>query len=71
MLDFLMGGFDRVQFAGLALICLNNETKAHAERDLRELISSPKRMWTRNIKIEEPDSNYGNPYRKNSKLWCG
>jgi hypothetical protein len=38
--DFLMESFDRFQLAGLALICLKNETKADAERDLRELISS-------------------------------
>jgi hypothetical protein len=38
--DFLMEGFDRFQLAGLALICLKNETKADAERDLRELISA-------------------------------
>ena len=37
---FLMEGFDRFQLAGLALICLKNETKADAERDLRELISA-------------------------------
>ena len=36
--DFLIEGFDRFQLAGLALICLKNETKADAERDLRELI---------------------------------
>ena len=40
MRDFLMEGFDRFQLAGLALICLKNETKADAERDLRELIST-------------------------------
>jgi hypothetical protein len=38
--DFLMEGFDRFQLAGLALICLKNETKDGAERDLRELISA-------------------------------
>ena len=38
--DFLIEGFDRFQLAGLALICLKNETKADAERDLRELISA-------------------------------
>jgi hypothetical protein len=37
--DFLLEGFDRFQLAGLALIWLKNETKADAERDLRELIS--------------------------------
>ena len=40
MRDFLLEGFDRFQLAGLALICLKNDTKADAERDLRELISS-------------------------------
>ena len=38
--EFLMESFDRFQLAGLALICLKNETKADAERDLRELISA-------------------------------
>lgn len=38
--DFLMEGFDRFQLAGLALICLKNDTKADAERDLRELIAT-------------------------------
>ena len=40
MRDFLMESFDRFQLAGLALICLKNETKADAERDLRDLIST-------------------------------
>jgi hypothetical protein len=31
---------DRFQLAGLALLCLKNETKAGAEKDLRELISA-------------------------------
>ena len=35
-----MESFDRFQLAGLALICLKNETKADAERDLRDLISA-------------------------------
>ena len=39
MRDFLMEGFDRFQLAGLALICLKSDTKADAERDLRDLIS--------------------------------
>lgn len=38
--DFLMEGFDRFQLAGLALICLKNETKAEAEADLRDLIAA-------------------------------
>ena len=40
MRDFLMEGFDRFQLTGLALVCLKNETKADAERDLRDLISA-------------------------------
>jgi hypothetical protein len=38
--DLLLEGFDRFQLAGLALLCLKNETKAEAEKDLRELISA-------------------------------
>ena len=38
--DFLMEGFDRFQLAGLALVCLKNDTKADVERDLRYLISA-------------------------------
>ena len=38
--DFLMESFDRFQLADLALICLKNETKADAERDLRDLTSA-------------------------------
>jgi hypothetical protein len=38
--DFLLEGFDRFQLAGLALLCLKNETKAGAEEDLRGLISA-------------------------------
>lgn len=38
--DFLLEGFDRFQLAGLALLSLKNETKAEAERDLRELIDA-------------------------------
>jgi len=37
--DFLMESFDRFQLAGLALICLKNENKTDAERDLRNLIT--------------------------------
>jgi hypothetical protein len=40
MRDFLLEGFDRFQLAGLALICLKNDTKADVERDLHELISA-------------------------------
>jgi hypothetical protein len=35
-----MESFDRFQLAGPALICLKNDTKAAAQRDLRDLISS-------------------------------
>ena len=40
MRDFLLEGFDRFQLAGLALLCLKNETKAGAEKDLCDLISA-------------------------------
>lgn len=38
--DFLLEGFDRFQLAGLALLCLKNESKAGAEKDLRDLIAA-------------------------------
>jgi hypothetical protein len=38
--EFLLEGFDRFQLAGLALVCLKNETKAGAEKDLLDLISA-------------------------------
>jgi hypothetical protein len=38
MRDFLLEGFDRFQLAGLALLCLKNQTKAETETDLRGLI---------------------------------
>ncbi len=38
MRDFLFEGFDRFTLAGLALLCLKNETKAEIESDLRALI---------------------------------
>jgi hypothetical protein len=38
--DFLLEGFDRFHLAGLALLCLKNETKEEAEADLRQLISA-------------------------------
>ncbi len=40
MRDFLSEGFERFQLAGLALLCLKNETKAETESDLRELINA-------------------------------
>lgn len=40
MRDFLLEGFERFQLAGLALLCLKNETKVETERDLRELIDT-------------------------------
>lgn len=38
MREFLLEGFDRFPLAGLALLCLKNQTKAESERDLRGLI---------------------------------
>ncbi len=38
--DLLLEGFYRFPLAGLALLCLKNETKAEAEKDLRDLISA-------------------------------
>jgi hypothetical protein len=40
MRDFLSEGFERFQLAGLAFLCLKNETRAETERDLRELITA-------------------------------
>lgn len=40
MRAFLLEGFERFQLAGLALLCLKNETRAETERDLRELIAA-------------------------------
>lgn len=37
--DFLIEGFERFQLAGLALLCLKNETREETERDLLTLIS--------------------------------
>jgi hypothetical protein len=38
--DFLLENFDRFQLAGLALICLKNDTKIEAERDLSVLLAA-------------------------------
>jgi hypothetical protein len=38
MRDFLHEGFDRFQLAGLALLCLKNDSRAETEDDLRALI---------------------------------
>ncbi len=38
--DFLLENFDRFQLAGLALLCLKNETKAKTEEDLHKLLSA-------------------------------
>jgi hypothetical protein len=38
--EFLLEAFDRFPLAGLALLCLKNETKGETEHDLRELISA-------------------------------
>ena len=40
MREFLLESFDRFQLAGLALLCLKNDTKAATEKDLRELITA-------------------------------
>ena len=40
MREFLMEGFEHYQFAGLALLCLKNESKAETERDLADLIAA-------------------------------
>ena len=39
--ELLLEGFDRFPLAGLALLCLKNETKAATETDLRTLIAVP------------------------------
>jgi hypothetical protein len=38
--DFLMEGFERFQLAGLALLCLKNNTREESERDLKALVSA-------------------------------
>lgn len=38
--DFLVEGFERFQLAGLALLCLKNDTREETERDLRVLIAA-------------------------------
>lgn len=38
--DFLVEGFDRFQLAGLALLCLKNETKEETVDDLKKLIAA-------------------------------
>lgn len=38
--EFLFEAFDRFQLAGLALLCLKNQTKAETEEDLRGLVSA-------------------------------
>jgi multidrug efflux pump subunit AcrA (membrane-fusion protein) len=38
--DCLLESFDRFQLAGLALLCLKNETKAETEEDLRRLLAT-------------------------------
>src|ERR671920_1632515 len=40
MRELLLEGFDRCQLAGLALLCLKNESKAEVEKDLRDLIDA-------------------------------
>lgn len=41
--DFLLENFDRFQLAGLALLCLKNETKEKTEEDLHQLLSTAER----------------------------
>lgn len=43
MREFLMEGFEHYQLAGLALLCLKNESKAETERDLAALIAAAAR----------------------------
>ncbi|MDP9177814.1 MAG: hypothetical protein M3O61_09055 [Gemmatimonadota bacterium] len=43
MREFLMEGFEHYQLAGLALLCLKNESKAETERDLAALIAASPR----------------------------
>ena len=38
--DFLMEGFENYQLAGLALLCLKNDSKEETENDLQKLISA-------------------------------
>ncbi len=38
--DFLVEGFERFQLAGLALLCLKNETREETEKDLQSLIAA-------------------------------
>lgn len=38
--DFLLEGFERFQLAGLALLCLKNDTREETEKDLRSLIAA-------------------------------
>jgi hypothetical protein len=38
---FLLENFDRFQLAGLALVCLKNDTKAEVESDLSLLLAAP------------------------------
>ena len=40
MRDLLFESFDRFQLAGLALLCLKNETKEETEEDLRQLLDT-------------------------------
>ncbi|MGE3725614.1 MAG: hypothetical protein AB7I41_08695 [Candidatus Sericytochromatia bacterium] len=39
--EFLLAGFERFQLAGLALLCLKNDSKAEIEADLIQLIATP------------------------------
>ena len=38
--EFLLEGFERFQLAGMALLCLKNQSKAETEEDLRALVAA-------------------------------
>jgi len=40
MREFLLDGFEHYQLAGLALLCLKNDSKAETEQDLEQLIAA-------------------------------
>src|SRR5258705_10435657 len=67
--DFLMESFDRFQLAGLALICLKNETKAGAERDLRDLISAAGADVAGKARLERRIRNLETPCKPHPLDW--
>ena len=72
-----MESFDRLQLAGLALICLKNESKADAERDVRELIFAAgadvaeKARRERLLRCDIPESSRMIPTRRSQDLTIG